>query len=704
MNDPIGWTAIAGAAAIWVGVAGGADQRMLWGLLPLALLAFVIRGPGLVAVVCLGAGLLAGWSQADADAAVRTALDGDPGGRTTMEGRLVTDGRPRPPPASGWYARLDPELRDGLEWDGPPLLLSVVEEGALPAGSEVVVRGLLRTVPAEVGGRPVAGVIEGEVQVWERPRGLLGVAEWIRDRVRSTIRSGTSPPASELLIGFLMGDITELDPLVEKDLRDSGLAHYVAVSGSNVALFLGVWWLLTLPLATRPKVRWLLGIGGLVLFVAITRWESSVVRASAMAALALATRRFGIVLTGKGLLGLGVGGTLLIFPAFAWSLGFQLSVAATFGLMLGATSGGTWAGRALRATVAAQLAVAPLLLVHFGDVPLLSPLANLLAGPLVGAATVVGMAASVLGIGWLAWPAGVLADIVIRIGEWAAPLPKVGWAGVGLAAVVAAVSRMRRTRPVLGVLAVVGLGSALVWPAPVVGPAVVFLDVGQGDAALVLGEHGETVLVDGGPDPEVLGDALHRYRVDRIDLLVISHRHADHVTGLSAVIGRLPVGLAWHPDHRDLGALEPVLSDLDEAGVRRETPIPGTSVSVGSLALEVLGPLRRYASPNDESLVVRFGVSGTSVLFSGDIETFAQADLGPVAADVLKVPHQGGATSDPDWLGASAGKLAVISVGPNDFGHPADWVVEVLEEAGSLVCRTDRDGDVIVVPGQSEPC
>ncbi|NIR41353.1 MAG: hypothetical protein GWN79_26100 [Actinobacteria bacterium] len=131
-------------------------------------------------------------------------------------------------------------------------------------------------------------------------------------------------------------------------------------------------------------------------------------------------------------------------------------------------------------------------------------------------------------------------------------------------------------------------------------------------------------------------------------------------------------------------------------GVPVEIPGPGTTATVGVFGVEVLGPRRRYASPNDGSIVLLITASGRSALLSGDIETYAQADIGPVRTDVLKVPHQGAATSDPDWLAASAGVIAIVSVGPNDFGHPSPGVVETLEDAGSTVLRTDRDGDVVL--------
>jgi len=114
------------------------------------------------------------------------------------------------------------------------------------------------------------------------------------------------------------------------------------------------------------------------------------------------------------------------------------------------------------------------------------------------------------------------------------------------------------------------------------------------------------------------------------------------------------------------------------------------------LELTVEGPLRRYASPNDQSIVLMVDGPSRSMLLSGDIETVAQAELSHLRADVLKVPHQGAATSDPEWLEGVGSEFAVISVGPNDFGHPADWVIEVLESTGSDVARTDVHGDIPV--------
>lgn len=221
--------------------------------------------------------------------------------------------------------------------------------------------------------------------------------------------------------------------------------------------------------------------------------------------------------------------------------------------------------------------------------------------------------------------------------------------------------------------------------------------MGQGDAILIRGEAGETVLVDGGPDPVVLLRKLRRLGVARIDLAILSHPHADHVSGMVAALESMPVGSLWHSGFVDGG---PVFGDLLEVaaakGIAVEVPEAGWRADIGSITLEVLGPKRRYVSPNDQSLVLLATVEGRSLLLPGDIEVIAQQELGPVRADILKVPHQGVATSDLSWLQAVEATTAVISVGPNMFGHPSPEVVEALVAGGALVLRTDEQGDVTI--------
>jgi competence protein ComEC len=183
-------------------------------------------------------------------------------------------------------------------------------------------------------------------------------------------------------------------------------------------------------------------------------------------------------------------------------------------------------------------------------------------------------------------------------------------------------------------------------------------------------------------------------------LVVLTHVHADHATGLGGLVGRIPIGLVWaQTNPHETGASEQLFRLLEQARVHVGAPAVGEVYRLGDLALSVDGPLRRYASPNDQSIVITVTGPTRSMLLAGDIETVAQDELGQLRADVLKVPHQGAATSDADWLRAVGADLAVISVGPNDFGHPADWVIATLEESGAAVVRTDQAGHVPVPLG-----
>ena len=508
-----------------------------------------------------------------------------------------------------------------------------------------------------------------------------------------------------LLAGFLIGETSHIADSDIDAMRRSGLAHFVAVSGSNVALFLGLLAVAAGPLALGPRRRAVLGLAALPVYVAATRFEPSVMRASFMAGIALVGRLVGVVLEAWQLLALAVAVLLVIDPPLVSNVGFQLSVAATAGVLVGAR----WPirgrlGRALVITLGAQIAVAPLLLAHFGAVPLLSPAVNLVAAPMVAASTVLG-AVGVAGVGFLVAPAAWLADGVLMLARGAAGWPQLSaWEFAALIGGAGLVALSPRVRPALAGTGAVLLTVTLVLPNTALGPGqVAVLDIGQGDAILLHGGGGRFALVDGGPDERALIERLRGYGVRSLELVVLTHVHADHATGLTGVVGSLAVDEVWvDPEPHRTEASRAFLDATATRGLRVTAPDPGTQFQLGHLKLVVEGPQRRYASPNDQSIVITVVGPARTMLLSGDIETHAQADLGHLRADVLKVPHQGAGTSSPEWLASVDSRVAVISVGPNQFGHPVDWVVDVLEETND-VFRTDRDGDVLIDLTSSEP-
>jgi competence protein ComEC len=515
-----------------------------------------------------------------------------------------------------------------------------------------------------------------------------------------------STPATALVSGFLIGDVRALPMLDAEHLRRAGLSHFVAVSGSNVAIFLVLWWIVVGPLAMGPRRRAVAGLVGLALFVVITRWEPSVLRASGMAGLVLIGRTVGLALSPWSALGTAVAGILLVAGELAGDVGFQLSVAATAGVVAGAN---LFEGRRFRrlagslaVTVSAQIAVAPLLLLHFGSVPLVSPLANLVAAPLVMVATIAGGLGVLIGIGPFVGLAVSAAQAVLIVAHLAAPWPQLDPVAVIAMAVLLGVAWWRPLRPLIGLLLAGWLAAIVIVPAAQLRTAaVVVLDVGQGDAILVRGARGETLLVDGGPDPIVLLRKLRGYGVHRIDLAVLTHPHADHATGMVAALESLSIGRLWHSGVRDGGsAFGGVLKVAAARNIPVEVPGAGWQADIGSVHLEVLGPARRYASPNDQSLVLLVTVEERTVLLSGDIEVIAQRELEPIRADILKVPHQGAATSDLSWLQSIGAETALISVGPNTFGHPSPEVIGALVESGTRVLRTDEEGDIVIPLGR----
>lgn len=622
---------------------------------------------------------------------------------------MATVGQPAPYPVeAGRYegvVTLVAEPRSGRygpwalgEIAGTRVLLSASVIDA-SRGDDLIVDGLLDGKPGMAAGRPYGSTLDVARIDLVRPSDfwLHRAGEAVRGRVMTSLEPFDA--GRGLLAGFLIGDTTHVSEPDQAAMRRSGLSHFVAVSGSNVILFLTLLAVLAGPLAWGPRRRAVVGLAGLPIYAAATGFEPSVMRASVMAASVLTGRLVGIVLESWQLLGLAVALLVVVDPALTSSVGFQLSVAATAGVLVGTrwpVSGKI--RRALAVTVAAQVAVAPLILVHFGSVPLASPLVNLLAAPMVTVATALG-AIGAMGFSPLIAPAELAAEMVLVLARSAAGLPQLQPLGLVAVLVVAMVLlRWPSTTTYLVVPVAIGV-ALLLLPLRfgLDGGEVAVLEVGQGDSILLSGGDGRYALVDGGPDGVLIMERLAEYGVTRLDLVVLTHVHADHVTGLLDVVAGMEVGQVWIGDGvHETESSRRFRSSLQQRGVPTTSPAPGMSYDLGDIDLHVEGPVRPYKSPNDESIVITAVGRSRTMLLAGDIEVVAQTDLAHLRADVLKVPHQGAATSSPDWLTGVGADEAVISVGPNQFGHPADWVIETLVASGAEVLRTDQLGNVVV--------
>lgn len=270
------------------------------------------------------------------------------------------------------------------------------------------------------------------------------------------------------------------------------------------------------------------------------------------------------------------------------------------------------------------------------------------------------------------------------------------------------------TKALVAGLAIVAL---LVWIAAFSLPDgklhVIFLDVGQGDAIFIQTPRGQRILVDGGPSPTSLLAALGQqmpFWERTIDLMVLTHPHDDHVSGLIPVLERYKVkafldGGQEHPTPTYTHCLELV----QEEDIPYQLARAGMQIQLGEgLQMKVLHPQSELLSGtgsdvNNNSIVLHLVYGPISFLLPGDVEEEAEAVLlsssEDLASTILKSPHHGSSTSlNPRFLEAVSPQLAVIQVGAdNKFGHPDPTTLAKLEEHSVAVLRTDQNGTVEVI-------
>jgi len=580
-------------------------------------------------------------------------------------------------------------------------------------------------------------VIGREPSAW---RGPGRAQRWAAARIAAR---GGDIEGRAVVRAMVAGDRGAVAPSLAERFRAAGIAHVLAVSGLHMAatallLFVAVrrLWASIPALALRVdsiRAAELVAAPAAVAYAAMTGARPSTMRAlvvvlCVLAAAALRRRP-------RLLDALAVAALLLLVasPAALFDPGVQLSFVATATLAIVAVSG-RWLWSMLRATLWVTLATAPIAAFVFGAVPTGGILANLVAIPVaelvilpLGLAGLVLTALSetaggvlhdlaVVAASALDTAAGWIADVfpVLRV----APLTGLEL-GAAVAVVVLLVIRSRRAAVLAVVPALVLVISYLAPRAPD-GVVVTFLDVGQGDAAVVELPDGEVWLIDAGglpfvsddePDPararaspgeySVARFLAHR-RIRRVDVVVCSHPHPDHVAGLSAIADVVDVGEVWTARGTDYyGALD---------GERVVHPPLGTARERNGVTMEVLAPryLSSFASAdpvsgvNDNSLVVRVRFAGRAILFPGDIEAEGEelllAGAPALAADVVKVPHHGSPTSSSEaFVRATGARWAVVSCGrANRFGFPSLAVTRRWQRAGATVLRTDQRGAVTV--------
>lgn len=627
--------------------------------------------------------------------------------------------------------------------------------GDLRIGDELVVEGRLRTVdPAAARGpagasyaryllrsgvRRQLSASEVRPTGWRRG-GAVGVVDGVRVRAENALARGLPPEPAGLLRGMVLGGDAGLTPATSEDFRVVGLSHILAVSGQNVLLIVILVRALLNALAVPHRFRQLIPAVVIVIYMLLCGSQASVIRAGAMGLAALSALAASRPSSRVWALLLGALVVLLLNPRSTGDVGAQLSFAAVLGIMaftrpLLELMGGLprWVAEAFAVTAGATIATAPLMAHHFRVVSVVSLIVNVLAEPLIGPIVWLGSLTAALGqlsvplAALLNLPNALLLGSLISLAEVAATLPgaQVEAAGFGISALVIGAGVVTLLAllangllplpavPQTRMRALGCLGALLLawWllrpPAELRGPVIAMLDVGQGDATLVVGGSGCKLLIDGGPPGAGLPRELRRLGVRRLDAMVATHAEDDHFGGLLelAEAGRVSVGTLLDGGGPEVGTTYTRFRQLlAEAGTQLVAAETGVVWRCGDLAVHLLGPdpLPPGAAPpadaNDRAAVTLVTAGPLSMFASGDAESPMLTDLTIPPAAVLKVPHHGSADPGlPQLLERIRPEVALIGVGAaNTYGHPTAQVLDDLAAAGVRVARTDRDGAVVL--------
>lgn len=523
------------------------------------------------------------------------------------------------------------------------------------------------------------------------------------------------------------------------DVKAAGLAHIVAVSGSHLAVVIASLVLLLRVIGCPRRVAFAIEVVFICAFVLLTGAPQSAIRSAIMVVCGLAA--FFAQRRASALNALSVCALIMIAadPFLSLSVSLALSAGATLGIILFARYFSEWCACCTRGrfrlvcdiigmTCAATMLTLPLSVSAFGQLPLVSPLANVIATPLftllcVGGSITVALAivlpaTTVVTVPCMAAVAGVFCQAVTACAHLpAACVPATGSfivlglvAGIVCWALWAAWPQPRAAG--VGAAAAMAIAAAavfLVLLPGVHGDEIVMIDVGQGDALLVRTAR-NALLIDTGNQDAALLAGLARNDVRSLDAVVLTHADDDHCGSLSALLDVVSVGrICVAADLMECTAESCVKLRGKLEGHQVELLEAHDSLYLGGFTATVVSPAGySHDGGNADSLVLsvsddanRDGRTDWTALFCGDAESevldrlAAQGSLN--AVDIFKVGHHGSkAAVDEAVMDTLSPQISLVSVGANNrYGHPAQKTIDTLAASGSQVLRTDRSGDVI---------
>ena len=600
------------------------------------------------------------------------------------------------------------------------------------------------------------------VDVGARAAWWAEAAAAVRHRVRVVVAATVAPWSGEsaaIVNAIVIGDRAGINAEVQRALQEAGTYHVIAISGGNIAILAGVLLAAFRIAGVLGRTAKLAAAGLLVAYAYLVGGGASVDRATMMAALyfgagAWDLRVFSVnTLALVAAIAVAADPLTIADPAFVLTFGATLAILASTPIIMKSRPPRLLAAAEAMAvaSLATEVMLFPVSAAVFERITVAGLGLNFLAIPLMALAQLAGMAlvpVSMLSmplakmVGWLAHvgAAGLVwSAALVRFApalSWRVASPS-AWAIVTYYSSIAIARWMRWLARIHGSAAPriarpggrAALAAALaagIWIAAtpwtlLAGRGdgrlhVTFVDVGQGDSALIRFPHGAAWLIDAGGlggsaafdiGDRVVAPVLRSMGVVRLDGLVLTHGDPDHIGGALAVVREFRPRVVWEgiPVPRS-DALAAIREAAASAGLTWRSVHRGDEVRVDEAVLSVKHPeaadWERQKVRNDYSVVIDLVWRQLSVLFTGDIgqavEPAVAAAMCPARLRIVKVPHHGSLTSSsPEFVEASHPAVAVFSVGRgNHFGHPAPAVVERYQAKGAQIFRTDRDGAVTV--------
>lgn len=598
-------------------------------------------------------------------------------------------------------------------------------------------------------------------------KSLARLAEQVRKKYEAYMAQAMPKQDAAAIFAMLFGGYQGIRPELLEAFTVTGIVHILSVSGSHITLMAGTANIVGRFLHMSPRATAALATGVILFYSLLAGAIPPVIRSALMGILTLLALTAGRERDAQHILGLVALGLLLYSPLWLFDISFQLSFGATAGLLYLAPplrerlrkKLPVFVADSLAVTIGAQLSVLPIIAWYFNVLSLSSLLANLVIAPIVEWIIVAGLLAGLLAsllpmAGKMVFLlASVVLGLVYELSRWVAALPGSQiymptfswWGGIlyymGLGWLIIDGEHKKRLMSCVGSKYLLAMGRKLRdskgWQVVfLLGMLVVvlccgqmwcnnkemqvhFIDVGQGDSALVITPHGRAFMVDTGGVREGSYDIgsrvdvpyLLHYGVQKLDYIFLTHAHDDHAGGVKGILTKIPVG-AIGIGHEGAGDYLQAFG-TGEIGKIKKLLVPlqeGSSIELDGVRIDMLySPESRtvqeshlQATGNEFSNLIRVSYGEASFLFTGDLvaeqEQQVLANGTNVASTVLKVGHHGSRTSSSqEFLTVVNPGWAVISCGYNNsFGHPHKEILHRLTSCTKAeILRTDQQGAIV---------